>query len=76
MVQGEIRRQLAVVNLSASMSCLLERLHQAEGVRLGARQQERLVREEERMREERELSQKSPDIAYKSQISNFSARYC
>ena len=55
-VQGEIRRQLAVVNLSASMSCLLERLHQAgEGARLGARQQERLVREEERMREEREL---------------------
>ena len=55
-VQGEIRRQLAVVNLSASMSCLLERLHQAgEGARLGARQQERMVREEERMREEREL---------------------
>ena len=38
------------------MSCLLEHLHQAgEGGRLGAKQQERMVREEGRMREEREL---------------------
>ena len=38
------------------MTCLLERLHQAgEEGRLGARQLERMVREEERMREEREL---------------------
>ena len=38
------------------MTCLLERLHQAgEEGRLGARQLERMLREEERMREEREL---------------------
>ena len=28
-VQGELRRQLSVVNLRASMACLLDRLHQA-----------------------------------------------
>ena len=27
-IQGELRRQLSVVNLRASMSCLLNRLHQ------------------------------------------------
>merc|ERR1711989_44482 len=27
-IQGELRRQLSVVNLRASMSCLLDRLHQ------------------------------------------------
>ena len=34
-IQGELRRQLSVVNLRASMSCLLDRLHQCgEGGRL------------------------------------------
>ena len=28
-IQGELRRQLSVVNLRASMACLLDRLHQA-----------------------------------------------
>ena len=55
-IQGELRRQLSVVNLHASMSCLLDRLHQAgEGVRLGCKRQEWRLREEGRMREEREL---------------------
>ena len=55
-IQGELRRQLSVVNLCASMSCLLNRLHQCgEGGRLRNRRQEWRVREEERMREEREM---------------------
>ena len=53
-IQGELRRQLSVVNLRASMSCLLDRLHQAgEGGRLRSKRQEWRLREEERMREER-----------------------
>ena len=55
-IQGELRRQLSVVNLCASMACLLDRLHQCgEGGRLRNRRQEWRVREEERMREEREM---------------------
>ena len=55
-VQGELRRQLSVVNLRASMSCLLDRLHQAgDGGRMRGRRQEWMAREEERMREEREM---------------------
>ena len=55
-IQGELRRQLSVVNLRASMSCMLDRLHQCgEGGRLRNRRQEWRVREEERMRGEREL---------------------
>ena len=55
-VQGELRRQLSVVNLRASMACMLDRLHQAgEGGGMRARRQEWMVREEERMREEREM---------------------
>ena len=54
--QGELRRQLSVVNLRASMACMLDRLHQCgEGARLRNRRQEWRVREEERMREEREM---------------------
>merc|ERR1719319_546031 len=52
-VRGELRRQLSVVNLRASMACLLDRLHQAgEGGRLRGQRQEWMMREEERMREE------------------------
>ena len=55
-IQGELRRQLSVVNLRASMACMLDRLHQCgEGGRLRNRRQEWRVREEERMREEREM---------------------
>ena len=55
-IQGELRRQLSVVNLRASMSCMLDRLHQCgEGGRLRNRRQEWRGREEERMREEREM---------------------
>lgn len=55
-IVGELRRQLSVVNLRASMACLLERLEQAgEGGRLATRRQEGILWEEERMREEREL---------------------
>ena len=55
-IQGELRRQLSVVNLRASMSCMLDRLHQCgEGGRLRNRRQEWRVREEERMREDREM---------------------
>ena len=55
-VRGELRRELSVVNLRASMACLLDRLHQAgEGGRLRGQRQEWMMREEERMREEREL---------------------
>ena len=55
-IQGELRRQLSVVNIRASMACLLDRLHQCgEGGRLRNRREEWRVREEERMREEREL---------------------
>ena len=55
-IQGELRRQLSVVNLRASMACMLDRLHQCgEGGRLRNRRQEWRVREEERMREEREI---------------------
>ena len=55
-VVGELRRQLSVVNLRASMTCLLDRLEQAgEGGRLGTRRQEGILWEEERMREEREM---------------------
>ena len=51
-IMGELRRQLSVVNLRASMSCLLDRLHQAgEGGRMRGRRQEWMAREEERMRE-------------------------
>ena len=54
--QGEPRQQLSVVNLCASMACMLDRLHQCgEGGRLRNRRQEWRVREEERMREEREV---------------------
>ena len=50
-IQGELRRQLSVVNLRASMACMLDRLHQCgEGGRLRNRRQEWRVREEERMR--------------------------
>ena len=49
-IQGELRRQLSVVNLRASMSCLLNRLHQCgEGGRLRNRRQEWRVREEKEM---------------------------
>ena len=49
-IQGELRRQLSVVNLRASMSCLLNRLHQCgEGGRLRNRRQEWRVREEREM---------------------------
>ena len=55
-VVGELRRQLSVVNLRASMTCLLDRLEQAgEGGRLGTRRQEGILWEEARMREEREM---------------------
>ena len=55
-VLGELRRQLSVVNLRASMSCLLDRLHQAgEGGRLRNKRQEWRLREEGRFREEREM---------------------
>ena len=55
-IQGELRRQLSVVNIRAAMACLLDRLHQCgEGGRLRNRREEWRVREEERMREEREL---------------------
>ena len=55
-IVGELRRQLSVVNLRASMACLLERLEQAgEGGRLATRRQEGILWEEERMREKREL---------------------
>ena len=48
-IQGELRRQLSVVNLRASMACMLDRLHQCgEGGRLRNRRQEWRVREEER----------------------------
>ena len=51
-IQGELRRQLSVVNLRAAMSCMLDRLHQCgERGRLRNRRQEWRVREEERMRE-------------------------
>ena len=40
-IQGELRRQLSVVNLRASMACLLDRLHHCgEGGRLRNRRQE------------------------------------
>ena len=49
-VRGELRRQLSVVNLRASMACLLDRLHQAgEGGRLRGQRQEWMMREEERI---------------------------
>ena len=55
-VQGELRRQLSVVNLRASMSCMLDRLHQAgKGGRLRGKRYEWMLRQEERMREEREM---------------------
>ena len=48
-IVGELRRQLSVVNLRASMACLLERLEQAgEGGRLATRRQEGILWEEER----------------------------
>ena len=53
---GELCRQLSVVNLRASMACLLDRLEQArEGGRLATRRQEGILWEEQRMREEREM---------------------
>ena len=55
-IQGELRRQLSIVNIRASMACLLDRLHQCgEGGRMRNRREEWRVREEERMRGEREL---------------------
>ena len=55
-IQGELRRQLSVVNLRASIACMLDRLHQCgEGGRLRIRGQEWRLREEEGMREEREM---------------------
>ena len=54
-VQGELRRQLATVNLRAGMQLLLNRLHQVgEGGRLRSKAHEWTLREEVRMREERE----------------------
>ena len=56
-LRGEIRRQLSTVNLRATMSCLLDRLHQAgpgKGARLRNRRQEWMARQEERMAAERE----------------------
>ena len=48
-IQGELRRQLSVVNLRASMACMIDRLHQCgEGGRLRNRRQEWRMREEER----------------------------
>ena len=55
-VIGELRRQLSVVNIRASMTCLLDRLEQAGvGGRLATRRQEGILWEEQRMREEREM---------------------
>ena len=49
-IQGELRRQLSVVNLRASMACMLDRLQQCgEGGRLRNRRQEWRVREEREM---------------------------
>ena len=43
-VTGELRRQLSVVNVRASMACLLDRLEQAvEGGRLVTRRQEGIL---------------------------------
>ena len=54
-VQGELRRQLATVNLRAGMQLMLSWLHQAgEGGRLQSKAHEWTLREEQRMREERE----------------------
>ena len=56
--QAELCRQLATVNLRASMSCLLDRLHQAgpgEEAKLRTRKQEWVARQEERMEAEREV---------------------
>ena len=54
-IKGELRRQLSVVNLRASMSCLLDRLHQCGEGQLRNKRQNSILREEERMAEEREL---------------------
>jgi hypothetical protein len=54
-IKGELRRQLSVVNLRASMSCLLDRLHQCGEGQLRNKRQNWILREEERMAEEREL---------------------
>ena len=54
-VQGELRRQLATVNLRAGMQLLLNRLHQVgEGARLQSKSHERTLQLEGMMREERE----------------------
>ena len=54
-VQGELRRQLATVNLRAGMQLLLGRLHQVgEGAKLTSKAHEWTLREEGRMRDERE----------------------
>ena len=54
-VQGELRRQLATVNLRAGMQLLLSRLHQVgEGARLQSKSHEWTLLQEGRMREERE----------------------
>ena len=54
-VQGEVRRQLATVNLQAGMQLMLSRLHEAgEGGRLQSKAHEWTRREEKKMREERE----------------------
>ena len=53
--QGELRRQLATVNLRAGVGILLSRLLQCgEGGRLQNKQQEWMLREEERMARDRE----------------------
>ena len=54
-VQGELRRQLATVNLRSGMGMLLSRLLQCgEGGRLQKKQEEWMLREEERMARDRE----------------------
>ena len=56
MVQGELWRQLLVVNLCASMTCLLDRLHQAgDGGRLMGARQEWMLRHVERIWVDREM---------------------
>ena len=54
-MQGELRRQLATVNLRSGMQLMLSRLHQVgAGARLQSKAHEWTLREEGRMREERE----------------------
>ena len=56
-VQGELRRQLATVYLRASMSCLLDQIHQAgpgRGAKLRTSKQEWVARQEERVAAKRD----------------------